>query len=634
MENDLPQMLDTGLRDLLDTNPIGALILERDTGKMLLANKAFVQLIGAVSIKDLELAHLSKTWKREEDFQVVRDCLRTGEPVIELEAERTCLDGVNRWVLINSQPTVFENKEAIIFWQFDITKRKVAEQQVLENEERIQQIFDTSPVAIGITRESDATIQYANDKYATMLGYTHDEIQGHNAAEMWVDIEERNRFKRIFEEHGFVDQQEARGRKKDGSIIWVSISWKSVQYKNEPCHLFWIYDISKQKENERILSQAKEDAETATKAKSEFLAAMSHEIRTPLNGVLGLAELLSNSELNEDQQNKVDTILSSGQTLLAILNDVLDMSKIESGNIDLENRDFNLSELISSVCTPFQSLADQKDIDLQVTSTFDQNIGLVGDPTRLRQILWNLISNAIKFTDTGSVKLSIEQKKSQPKEKLLCFEVQDTGLGIAEDRIEEIFSPFTQADRTITRKHGGTGLGLTIVNQLVSLMGGHIELESEIGKGSKFIVQIPFGLSKRTKSKEKLKNEKSDNQARKSLKILMAEDNEVNAMITRAFLEQLGHKVQHVENGKKAVEEAAHEWADLILMDVHMPEMNGLDATREIRDSSFGKTVPIIGLTAEAFSDRHENFMEIGMTDVLTKPFTNDQLQEKLQRYS
>lgn len=402
--------------------------------------------------------------------------------------------------------------------------------------------------------------------------------------------------------------------------------------------------LLRKKVNERTaaLTSAIDEAENANRAKSNFLSTMSHEIRTPLNGVLGLAQLLKNSPLEPDQREKVNTILTSGATLLAILNDVLDMSKIEAGGLELEEKTFSLDRLVSTISEPFQNLANDKGLELEILNEVENNLLIKGDPVRLRQILWNLLSNAIKFTEKGQVTLTVKSEPepaiatdtlAKSKDHLLSFSVLDTGTGIATDQFDTLFDPFTQEDSSITRRHGGTGLGLTIVKQLTELMGGTIDVESSPGSGSQFCVTIPF-MDAGSDQASDVTNEKSDEvlQPTQTLNVLVAEDNQVNAVIAKAFIEKFGHSVKHVENGKEAVDLASTGWPDLILMDIHMPEMDGMEATEIIRKSRSARQLPIIGVTAEAFTDRHVLFLKAGMNDILTKPFTEKQLADVLAK--
>jgi len=487
------------------------------------------------------------------------------------------------------------------------------------------------------------TIQFANEKFSEISGYANDELIGRNHRILKSGMHPPEFFEDLWRtiSNGRSWRGDIKNIAKSGAEYWVaSTIVPFINDSGKPYQYVAIRtDITSEKNREIKLLEATEIAQTASQAKSNFLSTMSHEIRTPLNGVLGLAQLLKDSNLDPEQCERVDTIISSGQTLLAIINDVLDMSRIEAGRIELEETAFVLNGLISTIATPFQSLADDKGLTLTVNDGVDSNLVVRGDAVRLRQILWNLLSNAIKFTDAGSVTLTIKplpdssERIAVVKDIGLQFTVRDTGTGIAAERVAAIFEPFTQEDNSISRKFGGTGLGLSIVRQLTELMGGSIEVQSQPGQGSAFDVYLPFTRAS-GKDVSLLASQNSAGVGKvPPLNILLAEDNEVNALIARAFLEKAGHRVTHVENGKQAVAAVQDRSVDFVLMDIHMPEMNGVDATRQIRASSPGKHLPIVGLTAEAFAERHAQFNAAGMDGVLTKPFTEQQLSDALQKY-
>lgn len=402
-------------------------------------------------------------------------------------------------------------------------------------------------------------------------------------------------------------------------------------------------DITAIKAVQAELEETKRQAEQANIAKSNFLSTMSHEIRTPLNGVLGIAQLLARSDLDDDQRDKVETILSSGQTLLAIINDVLDMSKIEAGGLELESTPFSMSELISTVAVPFESLADEKGLTLEVENRLAAIDVVNGDPVRLRQILWNLLSNAIKFTGDGGATLTIEDvapagaraaEVAEIRDHTVRISVADTGAGISPHRLPVIFDAFAQEDNSITRKYGGSGLGLAIVKRLIEMIGGAIKVSSEVGRGTLFEVYLSYAAaSAEDTAAVQRRSRPADVHGIGHLNILVAEDNAVNAMIAEAFLRNFGHNVRVVGNGRLAVEAVAEEMPDIILMDIHMPEMDGVQATEKIRASAAGREVPIIGVTAEAFAERHTGFVEAGIDAILTKPYTEDQLVAVLTRF-
>jgi CheY-like chemotaxis protein/two-component sensor histidine kinase len=369
------------------------------------------------------------------------------------------------------------------------------------------------------------------------------------------------------------------------------------------------------------LVQAKEDAEAANRAKSTFLATMSHEIRTPLNGVLGMAQAMAVEALSDAQRGRLDVIRQSGETLLAILNDVLDLSKIEAGKLELEEGRFDISELVEGALAAFMAVAEHKgvDFDLRVEA---KAAGIYrGDSTRVRQILYNLISNALKFTERGEVRVTVGHAEAD-----LTLEVRDSGIGIAPDRIASLFQKFEQAEASTTRRFGGTGLGLAICRELAQLMGGDIEVASVVGEGATFTVRLPLPRMAEEPAKPlraaAVAGPRPDANA-SSLRVLAAEDNTVNQLVLKTLLQQAGLDLALVCDGAAAVAAwESDEW-DLILMDVQMPEMDGPTATRTIRarEAETGRArTPIVALTANAMSHQVAEYLGAGMDGFVSKP--------------
>ncbi|WP_281961453.1 ATP-binding protein [Vibrio parahaemolyticus] len=369
-------------------------------------------------------------------------------------------------------------------------------------------------------------------------------------------------------------------------------------------------------------------AERAAKAKSSFLAAMSHELRTPMNGVLGISQLIAEETKEPVTKEHIKVILDSGQHLITILNDILDFSKVEENKLELEEAPFHLEQVLTPVCSAIQPLIDEKSIELIVENDVPNNTEFTGDCARLRQILFNLAGNAVKFTNEGHVLIRTELNS---EDKHLLIIVSDTGIGIAPDKQERVFNSFEQADSSTTRRFGGTGLGLAIVKKLTELMDGSITLKSVEGVGTQFIVTLPIPWNESEKPSPQ--HTPVQTRSTQNLRILLAEDNRVNALVAKGFCEKLGHAVDVAENGLVAVEKARDDDYDLILMDNHMPEMNGVEATRFIREKLGVKTL-LFAYTADVFREAHDHFIAAGADHVLTKPLQRESFADALKQFS
>lgn len=382
------------------------------------------------------------------------------------------------------------------------------------------------------------------------------------------------------------------------------------------------------------LKAAKEKAESASMAKTDFLANMSHEIRTPMNAIVGLTDLLKRGKLKEEKQILfLETLDSSARQLMSLINDLLDISKIESNTVQFEKIPFNLKDLIQEVASINRVSAESKNVEFHVWSECPDALTVTGDSTRLRQVLMNVVGNAVKFTDKGYVR--IDARCQQKNEKVrITLDVTDTGIGIPADKLDTVFTKFSQADSSITRKFGGTGLGLSISKTLIGLMGGNISVRSIVGKGSVFTIEItlPVVTSSGTPS-----NDGADpvpgQAAKKGLTVLVVEDNAANVMLATSALNIYGYDYEVAGNGKVAVDMLKTKTFDAVLMDIQMPVMDGCTATQLIRQNeaaSGRKRIPIIGITAHAFREDRERCLAVGMDEYLSKPFIPEELENIL----
>ncbi|WP_213478712.1 ATP-binding protein [Marinobacter lipolyticus] len=378
------------------------------------------------------------------------------------------------------------------------------------------------------------------------------------------------------------------------------------------------------------LVKAKEDAVRRARSRANFLASMSHEIRTPLNGVLGMLGLALEGDLDPEQRNRLEIALNAGQSLLGLLNDILDISKVEAGKLSLENIPFSARGLIEECATLHAQQARRKNIDLFTDIDRELPEMVLGDPTRTRQILNNLLSNAIKFTENGSVKIRAGRVGGNIK-----IEVIDTGIGMSRESLHRIFSPFSQAGSDTTRLYGGTGLGLTLCRQLVERMHGQILVDSDVGHGTHFTVTLPLPIYEQAVPiTEPAVVPEEEHAPIPALDILLVEDNQVNQLVASSLLRKLGHHVDLAENGKRALQALTNKNYDIVLMDCQMPVMDGYEATRRIRENPDWQALPVVAVTANVMQGDREDCLASGMNDYITKPYNRDELKAVIARWA
>ncbi len=607
--------------------------------------------INPIAIKDPEL----RKWmigKKDEDY-----CTFRNKPIHIVEGRRGIFNKVlaskklyaweetlqnsedeTEYHLRNMFPVLDSNGEVemIIGYGVNISERKKIEEKIRINEKRYRDLFNYSQALI-CTHDKNGIILSVNPSICEALGYSRDEMVG-NSLLQFVPIKFED-----YQQTDYYDLLWAEGKRsgvipaihKNGKKIFLLFQNYLVEETGaEPYVIGFAQDITDRIYAEKELQIAKLKTEEVSRAKEIFLANMSHEIRTPMNGILGVANLLSKTIMNSQQNSYLKLIKESANNLLLIVNDVLDIEKIGSGKIEFEQTPFLLSDKLQKALHAFQYKAEEKGLQLNLDSRLNKQLVLIGDSYRLHQILNNLLNNALKFTSKGRVVLHVYQMASNADIQLIGFTVEDTGIGIEANKLETVFVPFVQASSDTTRMFGGTGLGLSICKNLVEMQGGSISVESVLNQGTKFHFQIPYKLGSidMVELEEKLPE---DYRQLGNKKILIVEDVELNYFIASQILESWGMEVAIAINGVEAVEMVKNSYFDLVLMDIHMPEMDGIEATQKIRNlegEKFDK-IPIIALTANSLKGDNHRFFEVGMNDYITKPFTEEKLYTVISKF-
>lgn len=517
----------------------------------------------------------------------------------------------------------------------DVTRLRAIERSAARNRDMLSGLFRISPEAIIVANVEGRVVIFSAGAEA-VFGYAAHEIVGGSIERLMPE--------RFRGDHGRHVTRFATGRKeslqmaqrrpilglrKDGVEIPIEASLARVVAGGETLFTTIVRDLTERYETEACLVEARDLAEKANQAKSDFLANMSHELRTPLNGILGVAEALGDSSTDAHQREMVDLIATSARALEALLTDILDLAQIEAGRMAIQHQPFNLGAMVENVAALFSTAAQNKGLAFGLSLPESVRTGFVGDENRLRQVLNNLLSNAVKFTDTGQVNLSVEIVHPEPCH--VRFTVSDTGIGFDENTRARLFSRFEQADSSITRRFGGTGLGLSICKMLVDLMNGTIRAESRPGQGAAFIFEVPLAPAglEALPAAAAAGTDPVRPGAGRALRILLAEDHPANRRVVEFILKPLDVDLHSVENGALAVAEAAAGNFDLILMDMQMPLMDGLEAVRRIRDrerEEGGDRVPICMLTANALPQFKIMAQEAGADDFLTKPISASDL--------
>ncbi|MCH2547208.1 MAG: PAS domain-containing protein [Alphaproteobacteria bacterium] len=602
-------------------------------------NPACEKILGWTADEMLEVPWMD--FLHPDDVEPTKEILMrvlAGNELEHCENRYRCKDGSYRWLFWRTRP--FLDEGIIICSATDITQRREWDEALRTSEQFTKSIIDSSKDCIKVL-DSECRLLSMNQGGCVQM-----EVEDFNTIKgrLWYDFyaEDGKELARIAFNKALAGESghfegycnTLKFNRKYWDVIVTPIP---DQTGNVNKVLAVSRDITERKKLEASIVKAQKAAEAANLAKSEFLANMSHEIRTPMNAIIGLSTILARSEgLSDDQQEFIKTLRLSADSLLELINDLLDISKIEARSIELEKIPFDIVQTIEEISNMMEMRAQEKGLSFTTSIVCRPEPQLMGDPARLKQVVLNLCSNAVKFTESGNIDVGLSCLPADNENKqIVTITVKDTGIGIAEDKQEMIFQQFVQADSSINRKYGGTGLGLTITKALTEIMDGTLELESVEGEGATFTLTVPFTIGKRENMEKTLDNPTYTPSEKTGKRVLIVEDYAANVLVAQLYLESFGYESDVANNGFDAVEKAKEGGYIAILMDVQMPELDGYGATRMIREYEKAHNKPrsmIIGMTAHALTGDRERCIEADMDDYLSKPYNANDLEEKLRQ--
>jgi|HubBroStandDraft_1064217.scaffolds.fasta_scaffold00142_2 two-component system sensor histidine kinase/response regulator len=603
------------------------------SGMLQYCNRGFLKMLGFESIESLAAAGFQPGVYIHPDDQAMVEARRLerhagNNPPAQYEFRMCRPDGKVIWVECMASFIVWNGEPVSLAWLTDITARKQAEQARNRSEKLFMMVFQSSPDLMTLSTLEDGRYVDVNEAFLRAFGLKREDVIGRTrrAVGVWSEDDRRAVFDDApasLDQGRMISLARSGGEPRD-----IEIKVQSIRFEDQNLVLAIGRDVTERRRQEEAMRRSKEAAELANRVKTEFLANMSHEIRTPMNGIIGMTAMLLRTPLDREQRDYAQAVQDSGDALLAVINDILDVSKLEAGKVELEEIDFDAGELIDSAAGLLAPRAESKNIVIRTILDAGSRGSFRGDPTRLRQVLLNLIANAVKFTERGQV--TVTASTLGPAESPhLRIEVADTGIGMSEETCAQLFQKFTQADSSVTRRFGGSGLGLAISRQLIDLMDGRIGVSSRPGTGSTFWFEVPLAPPGRDVSSAAIPD--AAIRPARPLQVLLAEDNVINQKLVRAILVSAGHRVDIATNGAAAVEAVRNGGYDVVLMDVHMPVLDGAQATAQIRALPTPQSrTTVIALTAHAMVGAKEVYLAAGMDDYLTKPINPTSLLSRL----